>query len=63
MTLLYFEGKKPFYQNVFFNLNIVCKNIVCDVGLKEKKKLMNLTSNERLEEVFFFANGFFVFNY
>jgi len=35
MSLQYFEEEKYFYQNVFltFYLNIVCKNIVCDVGL------------------------------
>jgi len=44
MTLQYFEGKKYWIKNVFFifllqdllllifYLNVVCKNIVCDVG-------------------------------
>jgi len=40
MSLQYFEEKISFfYQNVYlsFYLNIVCKNIVCDVGLKLMK--------------------------
>jgi len=36
MSLQYFEEKKIFLSKSFY-LNIVCKNIVCDVGLKEKK--------------------------
>jgi len=33
MSLQYFEEKKYFYQNVFLSLylNIVCKNVVCDM--------------------------------
>jgi len=46
MSMQYFEEKICFYQNVFlsFYLNIMLKNILCDVGLKgikDTKKCLN----------------------
>jgi len=52
MSLQYFEEKKYYYQNVFLYLycNIVCKNIVCDMGLTEAKDRISQLNNEKYSQ-------------
>jgi len=56
MSLQYFEEKKNFFE-ISFYLNIVCKNIVCDVSLRRIKLSR---PNEYI--ISFFNNNDFMYN-
>jgi len=62
MSLQYFDEKIYFYKDVFlfFYLNIVCKNIVCDVGLrKEKLVSFHLKMSHKQGHLLFSGNAYF----